>query len=256
MAKHAKVCLKEKLELNDDKNMPFAQLNQPNKVSDGLDEVRGDLAISSDSDNDNDPEINIMVHHLERQLIGHLTRNVQTNTEPVTVHTCDKATNTEPLIVLTPNELLNFQDALTIASFTESARMFIDTINSNIVMSKHRLETPPEPSTQIGLLRVQPTSSKGNQYPVPPLKSEFKNPEVIDSFSDCDSSLKPSTSATTTVKSPQLNSTRPPVEVIISDSDSDSNSDSENRISKCAQGNQLDQLCSSPRILGKHLKQS
>ena len=124
---------------------PFAQLNQPNKISDGLDEVRGDLVISSDSDNDNDPEINIMAHHLERQLIGHPTRNVQTNTESVRVHTCDKATNTEPLIVLTPDELLNFQDGLTIASFTESVRIFIDTINSNIVMIKPRLETPPEP---------------------------------------------------------------------------------------------------------------
>ena len=64
---------------------------------------------------------------------------------------------------------------------------------------------------------------------MPPLKSEFKNPEVIDSVSDCDSSEKPSTSATTTDKSPKLNSTRPPVEIIISDTDSDSDSDSESQ---------------------------
>ena len=227
MAKHAKVCLKEKLELNDDKNVPFAQLNHPNK-NDGLDEVRGDLAISSDSDNDSDPEINIMAHHLERQLIGHSTRNVQTNTESVRVHTCEKATNTEPLIVLSPDELLHFQDGLTIASFTESVKIFIDTINSNIVMSKPRLETPPDPSTQIGLLSVQPTSSKGNQFPVPPLKSEYENPEVTNSVSDVDSSVKPSTNTNTSAKSPKLNSTRPPVDIIISDSDSDSDSDSEN----------------------------
>ena len=79
----------------------------------------------------------------------------------------DKATNTEPLIILSPGELIEFQDGLTIASFSNSLKIFVETLNSTIVMSKPNLETPPEPTTQIGLLKVQPTGTKANQTKLP-----------------------------------------------------------------------------------------
>ena len=87
---------------------------------------------------------------------------METNTNSVRIHTCDKATNTEPLIVISPDELIKFQDGLTIATFNESLKIFVETLNSKIVMSKPNLESPPEPTSQIGLLKVQPTSSKAN----------------------------------------------------------------------------------------------
>ena len=132
LGKHAKVCLKEKLNAEEPKNQPFSQLNQPNRRQEGLDVVRGDLEIN-DSEDESDPVINIMTQHLNSQLLGHHTRNVETNTDSIRVHTCDKATNTEPLIVLSPDELIKFQDGLTIATFNESLKIFVETLNSKIV---------------------------------------------------------------------------------------------------------------------------
>ena len=136
---------------------PFSQLNQPNRQMDELDVVRGDLYIS-DSEYEPDSDLNIMAHHLNTLLLNQNTRNVETNTDSSIVHTCDKSTNTEPLIVLSPDKLIEFKDGLTIASFNNSLKIFVETI----VMRKPNLESPLEPTTQIGLLKVQPTSSKAN----------------------------------------------------------------------------------------------
>ena len=122
LGKHAKVCLKEKLEAGEPKNQPFSHLNQPNRQQDSLDVVRGDLEIS-DSEDESDPVIDIMTQHLNSQLLGHHTRNVETNTDSVRVHTCDKATNTEPLIVISPDELIKFQDGLTTVNFQNNAQV-------------------------------------------------------------------------------------------------------------------------------------
>ena len=180
--KHAKVCLKEKLEAGEPKMLPFTQLNQPNRQMDELDVVRGDLALS-DSKHEPDSVLNIMVHHLNTVLLNQNTRNVETNTDSSRVYTCDKSTKTEPLIVLSPDKLIEFKDGLTIASFNHSLKIFVETLNSTIVMSKPNLESPPEPTTQIGSLKVQPTSSKANQTKLAP--TERKNQEwAWDDLSD------------------------------------------------------------------------
>ena len=59
LGKHAKVCLKEKLDAEEPKMQPFSQLNQPNRRQNDLDVVRGDLEVS-DSDDESDPVVNIM----------------------------------------------------------------------------------------------------------------------------------------------------------------------------------------------------
>ena len=87
------------------------------------------------------------------------TRSIEVNTDQSRIHTVDKGTKTEPLIILTPDELVTFSDGITIASFTNNIRIFVDTVNSTIVML--RPNTPPEPETQIGLLKIQPSASKG-----------------------------------------------------------------------------------------------
>ena len=185
--------------------------------------VRGDLAIR-DPESEPDTSINVMVQHLNRQLLGQHTRNVETNTDSVRVHTEDKATNTEPLIVLSPDELIKFQDGLTIASVNDSLKIFIETLNSNIVMTKPNLETPPDPTSQIGLLNVQPTSSKANQFPVPPIKREFlDSSDIIISEPSIDDNEQPTTSTTNPIQpSPVKRSSPPTDEIVISDSDSDS----------------------------------
>ena len=83
-----------------------------------------------------------MAQHLNSQLLGHHMRNVETNIDSVRIHTCDKASNTEPLIVISPDELIKFQDGLTIATFNESLKIFVETLNSKIVMSKPNFGEP------------------------------------------------------------------------------------------------------------------
>ena len=223
LGKHAKVSLNEKLEAEEPKNQPFSHLNQPNRQQDSLDVVRGDLEIS-DSEDESDPVIDIMTQHLNSQLLGHHTRNMETNTDSVRVHTCDKATNTEPLIVISPDELIKFQDGLTIATFKESLKIFVETLNSKIVMSKPNLECPPEPTLQIGLLKVQPTSSKANQFPVPRMKTVIPDrTEIILSDSDSDDQEQPTTSAANHHQmSPRDKPSAHTDEIVLSDSDSDS----------------------------------
>ena len=99
---------------------------------------------------------------------------------------CDKSTNTEPLIVLSPDKLIEFKGGLTIASFNSSLKIFVETLNSTIVMSKPNLESPPEPTTQIGLLKVQPTSSKANQTKPAPTRRKYQE-RAPENLSDSDS---------------------------------------------------------------------
>ena len=129
------------------------------------DTVSQDLALSSDSEcsMDSDPHIKIMAEHIEKMICTKTTRSIEVNTDQSRIHTADKGTQTEPLIILTPDELVSFSDGITIASFTNNIRIFVDTVNSTIVMSRPNLSTPPEPETQIGLLKIQPSASKGIQ---------------------------------------------------------------------------------------------
>ena len=84
-----------------------------------------------------------MANHLERHLLEPSTRSIEVNTDSIRVHTAEKATNPEPLIILSPDELIEFSDGLTITLFDKSLRIFVHTLNTNIVMSKPNLETPP-----------------------------------------------------------------------------------------------------------------
>ena len=177
LGKHAQVCLRYKLDEEDSKMLPLQQFNKPNRVEDGLNVIRGDLTLS-DSDEDNDQVLNIMANHLNAKLLLAPTRSIETNTDLVRVFTADKATSTEHLIILSPDKLISFKDGLTIASFGDSLKIFVETLNSTIVMSKPNLETPPEPTTQIGLLKVQPTGTKANQTTLP--HSESKNVQLIE----------------------------------------------------------------------------
>ena len=164
-----------------------------------------------------------MTQHLNSQLLGYHTRNVETNTDSIRVHTCDKATNTEPLIVLSPHEMIKFQNGLTIAAFNESLKIFVETLNSDIVMSKPNLECSPEPTSQIGLLTVQPTSSEANQFPVPRMKTVIPDStEIILSESDSDDQEQPTTSAANHRQmSPREKPSAVTEEIVLSDSDSD-----------------------------------
>ena len=112
---------------------------------------------------DSDPHIKIMAEHIEKMICTKPTRSIEVNTDQSRIHTVDKGTQTEPLIILTPDELVSFSDGITIASFTNNIRISVDTVNSTIVMSRPNLSTPPEPETQIGLLKIQPSASKGIQ---------------------------------------------------------------------------------------------
>ena len=156
--------------MGDSELKPLKQLNQPNRA-DGLNIVRGDLALS-DSEDESDNDVRIMANHLARHLLEPSTRSIEVNTDSVRVHTADKD---EPLIILCPDELIEFSDGLTIASFDKSLRIFAETLNSKIVMAKSNLETPPDPTTQIGLLKVQ---LKANQTKLP--HTDQENEQLIE----------------------------------------------------------------------------
>ena len=121
--------------------------------------------------------------------------------------------------MISPDELIKFQDGLTIATFNES-----ETLNSKIVKSKPNLESPPEPTSQIGLLKVQPTSSKANQFPVPPINRVIPDStEIV--LSDSDSDIQEQTTTSTANHfqiSPKERTTAVTDEIVLSDSDSDS----------------------------------
>ena len=62
-------------------------------------------------------------------------RSIKTNRDSVRVFSADKATNTEPLIILSPDELISFKDGLTIGFFSDALKIFLENLNSTIVMS-------------------------------------------------------------------------------------------------------------------------
>ena len=162
--------VKAKLDIGDSEMQPLKQQYHFNRVADNLNIVRGDLALSN-SEDDSDTNVRIMAH-LERQLLQPPTRSIEVNTDSVRVHTADEAVNTELLIILSPDILTEFSDGLTIVSFNESLRIFVETLNSSIVMSK---------PSQIGLLKTQLTSSKANQSKLP--NSDPENEQLIQIYS-------------------------------------------------------------------------
>ena len=116
------------------------------------------------SDSENEDESLKNIARVENDLL--CTRmSRETNTQISCLEMVDKATNTEPLIILTPDEVVAFQDGLTVASFKESLNIFIETLNSDIIYCKPRLSRPATPTTQIGLLNCQAGYSRGNQTP-------------------------------------------------------------------------------------------
>ena len=105
--------------------LPLQQLNKANRDRDELDVVRGDLTLSN-SDEDNDQELNIIVNHLNAQLLLTPTRSIETNTDSTRVFTADKVTNTEPLIILSPDGLISFKDGLTIVFYSDSLNILVE----------------------------------------------------------------------------------------------------------------------------------
>ena len=69
----------------------------------------------------------------------------------------------EPLIILSPDEVIDLQDGLTLLSYDKNIRIFVDTVSSNIVYCKPKLNKPDNPSTQIGILNMIPAFNKGSQ---------------------------------------------------------------------------------------------
>ena len=160
LSKHGKECLTKALNNSDEKSMDRIQKPSTSKDNGTIDLTR-DLALSSDSETSISESI--MANHIEKQLFCNQTRSIEVNTEQSRVHSKDKSTQTEPLIILTPDEITQFRDGLTIATFTNNIQVFVDTLNSQILMSRPNLSTPPEPSTQVGLLKIQSSASRSVQ---------------------------------------------------------------------------------------------
>ena len=170
LLKHSKTCLTNALNKADDSvdslHQPGPSMQEHKTV-----DLTKDLALSS-SDSDTSITENIMASHLNKLLTEKHTRSIEVNTDSSRIHSEDKATQTEPLIILTPDEISQFRDGLTIATFTNNIQIFVDTLNSQIIMSRPNLCTPPEPTTQVGLLRIQPSATKGSQTKTSPENTE------------------------------------------------------------------------------------
>ena len=118
-----------------------------------------------------------MSSHLNAILTKPKLKTIATNTDSSYLETAHKSTQTEHLIALSPDEIIIFKDRLSIASCNKNLQIFVDTLNSKIVMSKPVLSTLPEPSTQIRLLNIQPSSTKGRQTKQP--NREAENDQLI-----------------------------------------------------------------------------
>ena len=180
LSRHTKKCL-EQSQHNDQENSPTqppvfttstsqspstSQSRNPANIQDAptmdITNVHMDLTLS-DSENEDEPLTKTIVKVENDLLCIRMSR--ETNTQISCLEMVDKATNTEPLIILSPDEVVAFQDGLTIASFKESLNIFIETLNSDIIYCKPRLSRPSTPTTQIGLLNCQAGYSRGNQTP-------------------------------------------------------------------------------------------
>ena len=102
-----------------------------NAPSNAITDVMQDLTVSDSEDE----EVAAMASKIESKLIGN-TVSRQTNTDISNISTCDKSTNTEPLIVITPDEILELGEKLSLLTFDKSLKIFVDTLNSDIVFCK------------------------------------------------------------------------------------------------------------------------
>ena len=84
----------------------------------------------------------------------------ETNTVISSISTVDKSTNIEPLIILSPNEVLEFEDGLTLLSYDENIRIFVDTVSSDIVYCKPKMSKPGYPTTQPNQTRKPAMAAK------------------------------------------------------------------------------------------------
>ena len=166
LIKHSKMCLTKKLE--DAKEEITIDLTQKApRTSTDVTMIASDLALSESETSITEIEVEVMSNHLNSLITKNQIRSMSTNTDSSSLSTCEKATQTEPLIVLTPGEINTFKDGLTIASFQKALQIFVDTVGSDIVMTRPNLSTPKEPTSQIGLLKIQPSTSKANQTRFP-----------------------------------------------------------------------------------------
>ena len=164
MIKHSKKCLINKLNEGCEENQPpmdhpSTSREVPNNApSNAITDVIQDLTVSDSEDE----EVAAMASKIESKLIGN-TVSRQTNTDISNISTCDKSTNTEPLIVITPDEILELGQKLSLLTFDKSLKIFVDTLNSDIVFCKPDLARKASPTTQISLLTAQPTVNRSSQ---------------------------------------------------------------------------------------------
>ena len=170
------MCLTKKLE--DAKDEITIDLTQKApRTSTDVTMIASDLALSESETSITEIEVEVMSNHLNSLITKNQIRSMSTNTDSSSLSTCEKATQTEPLIVLTPDEIITFKDGLTIASFQKALQIFVDTVGSDIVMTRPNMSTPKEPTSQIGLLKIQPSACKANQTRFP--LSDEENQEFI-----------------------------------------------------------------------------
>ena len=165
MIKHSKICLKNSLNKGLDENQTptvipsTSNAPMPNAPSEALTRVIQDLTVS---DSEEDEELQKMADKLEGKLIQN-TVSRQVNTDISNVSTEEKSTQTEPLIVISPDEVLELGEKLSLLTFDKGLKIFVDTLNSDIVFCKPNLARSKNPTTQIGLLAAQPTANRGSQ---------------------------------------------------------------------------------------------
>ena len=158
--KHSKECLRIKLEDRPQKTIDLTSEAPSTSTDTAM--LASDLALS-DSNTSIDTVSGVMGQHLESTLTNKPVRGVCTKTDSSCLTTCEKSTQTDPLIVFESDEAISFKDGLTVANYQKAVQIFIDTVGSEIMMTKPNLSIPAEPTSQIGLLKIQPCASKGNQ---------------------------------------------------------------------------------------------
>ena len=171
MIKHSKICLKATLE-DDTPDIPESPTSKVTSVSNTPTEsettatpnrapistIIEDLTLS-----DSDEEV---TSHMGRQIENQLLTTKmsrQTNTDISCTQMVDKSTNTEPLIVITPDEILDLGEKLSLLTFDKGLKIFVDTVNSQYKFLKPNLSRSTTPTTQIGLLKAQPSACRGSQ---------------------------------------------------------------------------------------------
>ena len=90
--------------------------NPPSEI---ITDLHMDLTLS-DSENEDDIEITNMSKAVKNKLLSSKISR-ETNRIISSISTVAKSTNTEPLIILSPDEVLEFEDGLTLLSFDKNA---------------------------------------------------------------------------------------------------------------------------------------